>query len=77
MSLADATSSCHDLAVGPGDSTLARLAYGILSRFSFEETLVASVTAGTANILTAGAGQFRCKIAAALVCLAAILRRSG
>jgi tagatose 6-phosphate kinase len=46
-------------AVGSGDCMLAGLAYGVLHGFSFEETIVGGVAAGTANTLTIGAGQFK------------------
>jgi fructose-1-phosphate kinase PfkB-like protein len=46
-------------AVGSGDCTLAGLAYGILHRLSFEESIICGVAAGTANTLTIGAGQFK------------------
>jgi len=45
-------------AVGSGDCTLAGLAYGILRGLSFEESVICSVAAGTANTLMIGAGQF-------------------
>lgn len=46
-------------AVGSGDCTLAGLTYGTLHGFSFEESIVCGVAAGTANTLTLGAGQFK------------------
>ncbi|HEX2996618.1 MAG TPA: 1-phosphofructokinase family hexose kinase [Anaerolineales bacterium] len=46
-------------AVGSGDCMLAGLAYGVLHGFSFEESVICGVAAGTANTLTIGAGQFR------------------
>ncbi|MEW6403803.1 MAG: 1-phosphofructokinase family hexose kinase [Chloroflexota bacterium] len=46
-------------AVGSGDCTLAGLAYGVLHGYSFEESIVCGVAAGTANTLTIGAGKFK------------------
>ncbi|HET9914315.1 MAG TPA: 1-phosphofructokinase family hexose kinase [Anaerolineales bacterium] len=46
-------------AVGSGDCMLAGLTYGVLHGFSFEESIVCGVAAGTANTLTIGAGQFK------------------
>jgi tagatose 6-phosphate kinase len=46
-------------AVGSGDCTLAGLVYGVLHRFSFEESIICGIAAGTANTLTLGAGQFK------------------
>jgi tagatose 6-phosphate kinase len=46
-------------AVGSGDCTLAGLIYGILHGFSFEESILCAVAAGTANTLTVGAGKFK------------------
>jgi 1-phosphofructokinase family hexose kinase len=45
-------------AVGSGDCMLAGLVYGFLNGLTFEEALICSVAAGTANTLTIGAGQF-------------------
>jgi tagatose 6-phosphate kinase len=45
-------------AVGSGDCMLAGLVYGFLQGLTFEETLICSVAAGTANTLTIGAGHF-------------------
>jgi tagatose 6-phosphate kinase len=46
-------------AVGSGDCMLAGLTYGILHGFSFEESIIYGVAAGTANTLTIGAGHFK------------------
>jgi tagatose 6-phosphate kinase len=46
-------------AVGSGDCTLAGFTYGILHGFSFEESIICGVAAGTANTLSIGAGQFK------------------
>ena len=46
-------------AVGSGDCTLAGLIYGILHGFTFEESVICGVAAGTANTLTVSAGQFK------------------
>lgn len=46
-------------AVGSGDCMLAGLTYGVLHGFSFDESIVCGVAAGTANTLTIGAGQFK------------------
>ncbi len=46
-------------AVGSGDCMLAGLTYGVLHGFSFEESIICGVAAGTANTLTIGAGQFK------------------
>lgn len=46
-------------AVGSGDCLLAGLAYGFTHGFAFEDTLAYGVTAGTANTLQVGAGNFK------------------
>jgi tagatose 6-phosphate kinase len=46
-------------AVGSGDCMLAGLTYGVLNGFSFEESIICGVAAGTANTLTIGAGKFK------------------
>lgn len=46
-------------AVGSGDCMLAGLTYGVLNGFSFEESIICGVAAGTANTLTIGAGQLK------------------
>jgi tagatose 6-phosphate kinase len=46
-------------AVGSGDCALAGLIYGTLQGFSFRESIICSVAAGTANTLTIGAGHFK------------------
>jgi fructose-1-phosphate kinase PfkB-like protein len=46
-------------AVGSGDCMLAGLTYGVLHGFSFEESIICGVAAGTANTLTIGAGKFK------------------
>jgi tagatose 6-phosphate kinase len=46
-------------AVGSGDCMLAGLTHGILQGLSFEEAVICSVAAGTANTLMMGAGQFK------------------
>jgi len=46
-------------AVGSGDCMLAGLVHGFLQGFSFEESIICGVAAGTANTLTIGAGQFK------------------
>ena len=46
-------------AVGSGDCMLAGLVHGFLRGFSFEESIICGVAAGTANTLTIGAGQFK------------------
>jgi tagatose 6-phosphate kinase len=46
-------------AVGSGDCALAGFAYGILHEFSFVESIIYAMAAGTANTLTVGAGQFK------------------
>jgi tagatose 6-phosphate kinase len=46
-------------AVGSGDCMLAGLTYGFLRGLSFEQALIYSVAAGTANALTIGAGRFK------------------
>jgi tagatose 6-phosphate kinase len=45
-------------AVGSGDCTVAGITHGILRGFSFEESVIRGIAAGTANTLMMGAGQF-------------------
>jgi tagatose 6-phosphate kinase len=46
-------------AVGSGDCMLGGLTHGFLQGFSFEESVICGVAAGTANTLMMGAGQFK------------------
>lgn len=45
-------------AVGSGDCALAGITFGITHSFSFHDILKHGVAAGTANVLTVGAGKF-------------------
>lgn len=46
-------------AVGSGDCTLAGIVHGYLQGYSFKESVVCGVAAGTANTLMLGASQFK------------------
>jgi tagatose 6-phosphate kinase len=46
-------------AVGSGDCTLAGIVHGYLQGYSFKDSVVCGIAAGTANTLMIGASQFR------------------